>query len=56
LWPATTGIRRRAARCRISRSLTSGFGGGSRQPGGESGVFSNPSLAPYTPMSISTLS
>ena len=32
------------------------FGGGSRTPGEESGVFSRPSLVPWTPISISTLS
>ena len=56
LWPGIAAMPRRFARCATSRSLTSGLGGGSRHPGGESGVFSRPSLLPYTPISNSTLS
>ncbi len=55
-WQATVGIPSFPACFWMSRSLTIGFGGGNRHPAGESGVFSRPSLLPYMPTNISTLS
>src|SRR5712672_2118721 len=45
-----TGILRRSHDFLISNSYARGLGGGKSTPGGELGVFSNPSFVPYTPM------
>jgi hypothetical protein len=42
----TTGMPSVAPRCLMSRSPTRAAGAGSRQPSGESGVFSSPSFVP----------
>ena len=56
MWEGITGMPSSAqARCSKS-SWARGAGGARRTPGDELGVFSSPSLDPYTPTSLSVLS